>query len=267
MAAQVLQLDNRAVIRLSGNDSRTFLQGLVTNDVAKVAEGMAVYTALLTPQGKFLFDMIITAEGDDLLLDVEAERKPDLMRRLMMYKLRSNVEIHDDSRFVWALFNGEAEKGIAYTDPRHKSLHQRVICEENPLPTAESLPLATYEERRIRHGVPDGSRDMLVDKYFWLETGAERLNGVSFTKGCFIGQELTARMKHRTTAKKMLMPVYVEGGAPEAGTTVETEDGKSAGDLHTSQGNHAIAYMRLEYAEAPLFVDGKPLTIRFPKQK
>lgn len=255
--ARILKLENRSVIRLSGPDGRTLLQGLITNDVEKVADGGAVYAGLLTPQGKFLFDMIIIADGDDLLLDVEAERKADLIRRLMMYKLRADVEIIDDHSSVWALFDGEAEQGVSYTDPRHTSLHKRVIAAENPAPNAEALPYSEYEERRIRHGVPDGSRDMAVEKYFWLETAAEKLNGVSFTKGCFVGQELTARMKHRTTLKKKLTPFKLSGDA-ESGDPILTADSKSAGEIRSVSNGYALAYFRLENAEADLTVNGQP---------
>jgi len=253
MAARLLKLSNRAVLRLSGSEVISFLDGLVTNDVKSVKDG-PVYAGLLTPQGKFLFDMIIIADGDDLLLDIEAERKPQLMQRLMMYKLRADVEITEETASVWALFDGTPVSGIAYTDPRHKALHQRVISDTNPCPDADELPEADYEERRIRHGVPDGSRDMMVEKYFWLETAAEKLNGVSFTKGCFVGQELTARMKHRTTLKKMLLPVQTSGPV-EAGTEIKTAEGKNAGTIHTSANGYALAYMRLEHLDSPLLAE------------
>lgn len=257
--ARILKLENRGVIRLSGRDTRTLLQGLVTNDVNQATGGNAVYAGLLTPQGKFLFDMIIICEGDDLLLDVEASRKADLIRRLMMYRLRADVEITDEPASVWALFDGTASDGISYDDPRHKSLHQRVICVENPAPDADLLEFETYEERRIRHGVPDGSHDMAIEKNFWLETNAEQLNGVSFSKGCFVGQELTARMKHRTTLKKMLVPVVAESGKLAPGSAVLTEAGKTAGDLRTTAGSYGLAFMRLEYLQEPLFVDSVPV--------
>lgn len=253
--ARLLQLENRGVIRLSGPDSRSLLQGLVTNDMDKLTNTAAVYAGLLTPQGKFLFDMIIVADGEDLLLDVEAARKTDLIRRLMMYKLRADVEIIDEPASVWALFDGEAKSGISYDDPRHKSLHKRIISVENPAPTADPLAFNDYEERRIRHGVPDGSRDMAVEKYFWLETDAEDLNGVSFTKGCFVGQELTARMKHRTTLKKKLVPIQIDGDA-KIGDPITTAEGKSAGEIRSVSNGYALAYFRLEHAEANLSVNG-----------
>ncbi len=259
MTSSLLKLENRAVIRLSGPDSRDLLQGLVTNDVTAARDGDAVYAALLTPQGKFMFDMIIAADGDDLLLDVEAARKGDLLRRLMMYKLRADVAITDEtSKAVYAAEATPSCEGVTYADPRHQDMGWRLIAADT-FPSEGSA--ADYESGRIKAGVPDGSRDMKVEKDFWLETDAERLNGVSFTKGCFVGQELTARMKHRTTLKKRLTPVSVAGGAEE-GAPIKTADDKTAGEIRTSFGDNAIAYLRLEYLDSPMFVGGKPLTVR-----
>lgn len=253
--ARLLQLENRGVIRLSGPDSRSLLQGLVTNDVNNLNRGAALYAGLLTPQGKILFDMIIVADDGDIMLDVEAARKGDLIRRLMMYKLRADVTITDDPASVWALFDGDAQSGISYPDPRHKSLHKRVMSTENPAPDAAELTFEEYEQRRIRHGVPDGSRDMVVEKYFWLETGAEKLNGVSFTKGCFVGQELTARMKHRMSLKKQLVAMKADG-AVSSGDTIETESGKPAGEIRSVAGAYFLAFIRLEYLDQSLTANG-----------
>ncbi|MEX0300505.1 MAG: folate-binding protein YgfZ [Kordiimonas sp.] len=260
MTAKLLRLENRAVIQVSGSDAKSFLQGLVTNDVDSVSADQAVYAAMLTPQGKFLYDMIIVAEGNNLLLDVEASRKSDLFRRLMMYKLRANVDLTELPHSVWALFDGDAEHGVSYPDPRHKSLHKRVIAESEPVTGADSLSFDTYEERRIRHGIPDSSRDMAVEKHFWLETNAEKLNGVSFTKGCYVGQELTARMKHRTTLKKKIVPVKFLTGTPKTGALIETEAGKKAGEVLTTVGPYALAYLRLEYQDTPLAAEGASIT-------
>lgn len=255
MTVAMLKLDNRAVLRLSGNEARPFLQGLVTNDVMKVSEDQAIYAGLLTPQGKFLFDLIVIATGKDLLLDVEAARKPDLMRRLMMYKLRADVTITDEHEFgVWASLEQPPVAGTCYPDPRHHDLGWRLITDETPADT--SLSLDTYERKRLSLGVPDSSRDMEIEKYFWLETDAERLNGVSFTKGCFVGQELTARMKHRTALKKKLVAVKADDGSLSSGQKLETADGKSAGEIRTTDGTYGIAYLRLEFSDTSLNADG-----------
>lgn len=254
MTNAMLRLDNRGVLRLTGSDSRTFLQGLITNDVNRASADAAVYAAMLTPQGKFMFDMIVVADDDDLLLDVEAERKADLQRRLMMYKLRADVDIIDEAGLaVFAAFSRPDTDGTLYADPRHAGLGWRLIADAG-LP-ASGLSQEDYEQKRLMLGVPDGSRDMKVEKDFWLETDAERLNGVSFTKGCFVGQELTARMKHRTSLKKRLVPIVTDGLMPETGATVTTTEGKSAGEVRSSSGKRAIAYLRLEYIDATLAVN------------
>ncbi len=259
MSVALLHLDHRAILRLKGPDARSFLQGLVTNDVMAVAPGKSIYAAMLTPQGKYMYDMIIMADGDDLLLDVEASRKADLMRRLMMYKLRADVAITDEPMLgVWVSLEEPAAEGVLVPDPREAGLGWRLVTSDKP--EAPALDRDTYEQTRLRLGVPDGSRDMLVEKYFWLETAAERLNGVSFTKGCYVGQELTARMKHRTNLKKILRPVRVEGGAPHEGV-IETDDGKAAGDIRSSNGDYALVYFRLEYEDATLLCDGKPVIL------
>lgn len=261
MTAQTVKLENRSVLRLSGSEVRDFLQGLITSDVADIAKGKALYAGLLTPQGKFLFDMIIVADGDDLLLDIEAARKPQLTQRLMMYKLRADVTIVEEDTNVWALFDGDAKNGISYADPRHKALHQRVIASKTPATGAAVLPYEAYEERRIRHGVPDGSRDMEVEKYFWLETNAEKLNGVSFDKGCYVGQELTARMKHRTNLKKMLVPVKLSGSAAP-GDAITTGEGKNAGEIRTVANGYALAYLRLAFQDDTLLVNECPASTK-----
>jgi len=260
MSVAHLNLDHRAVLRLKGPDARSFLQGLVTNDVMAAAPGKAVYAAMLTPQGKYMYDMIIMADGDDLLLDVEAARKADLMRRLMMYKLRADVTITDEPGLsIWVSLEEPSAKGVAVPDPRHAALGWRLVAADKP--EGPALDRDTYEQTRLRLGVPDGSRDMQIEKYFWLETAAEKLNGVSFTKGCYVGQELTARMKHRTNLKKILRPICVEGGAPDDGTVIETADGKAAGEIRTSNGDFALAYFRLEHENATLVCNGKPVIL------
>lgn len=263
-ADRAVKLESRAVIRLGGTEAKAFLNGLVTSEITKVAPGKAVYAGLLTPQGKYLFDLIVfeDAATGDLLLDVEASRATDLTRKLMLYRLRTPVEIEATERSVWSLMgNVSAGDSVASPDPRHPDLGWRAVLDAGITPDAVPLDLATYEQNRLMLGVPDGSRDMAVEKDFWLETGAERLNGVAFDKGCYVGQELTARMKHRTSVKKLLVPVEVEGGAPAPGTEIVNADGKAAGEIRSGHGNHAIAWLRLEYENDTLTADGKQVTL------
>ena len=240
---KVLELTNRGVIRLSGKDSKDLLQGLITNDIDALTNEPAIHCALLTPQGKYLFDFFIVKDGDDLLLDCVASRMPDLIRRLMMYRLRADVDITDisDSYKVYALWDAST----GYKDPRHNEIGNRLITDIAP--TGDALPLEDYEEKRLALGLPDGSRDIMVDKNFILEANFKELNGVSFTKGCYVGQELTARMNHRTTVKKRLLPVISKNGLIESGAAITNTDGKSVGDIRSVSGNRAIAFIKLEY--------------------
>ncbi|WP_374763704.1 CAF17-like 4Fe-4S cluster assembly/insertion protein YgfZ [Yunchengibacter salinarum] len=248
------RLDHRGVIALGGSERVSFLQGLVTNDVTRAAPGQAVYAAMLTPQGKLLHDMLIFADADRLLLDVERDRMDALVKRLTMYKLRADVSVTPlDSLTVWQVLdtggnlpaNALPDAAIASPDPRHHALGHRALLPAGSAPDAPGLPLEQLDETRVRLGVPDGSRDMAVEKDFWLETGAERLNGVDFHKGCYVGQELTARMKYRTELKKTLMPVRLEGSA-EPGTDIHNADGKAAGTLRFVAGGVGLALLRFD---------------------
>jgi tRNA-modifying protein YgfZ len=187
-------LIDRAVIRLSGEDVRGFLQGLVTNDV----EGdLPVYAGLLTPQGKALFDFIVWADGDDLLIDCEASQADMLVRRLSMYRLRRPIVIARDAGLAvhWA---ADGDAGDA--DPRDSELGRRWIA-------PPSLPAHGYHARRLSLGLVEGVGELGQDKILWLETRAREQNGVSFTKGCYVGQENTARMHHRDKVNRMLAVV------------------------------------------------------------
>jgi tRNA-modifying protein YgfZ len=190
-------LTNRAVIRLSGEDVRGFLQGLVTNDVAGP---LPVWAGLLTPQGKALFDFIVWAEGDDLLIDCEADAADALARRLSMYRLRRPIAIGIDPALAvhWSLTGDE---GVP--DPRNTALGRRWIA-----PPGEAA--AGWDAHRLSLGVVEGARELGTDKSLWLECNAPEQNGVSFTKGCYIGQENTARMNYRSKVNRRLAVVATE---------------------------------------------------------
>jgi len=271
-------LPDRGVIRVSGDDARDFLQGLVSNDVEKVSPDRSIYAAFLTPQGKYLFDFFIVQAADGrLLIDCEAARLDDFMRRLNMYKLRAAVDIEDvtGSFAVAAVFGGEAAAslgfeaepgaarpcadGIAYVDPRLPDAGLRSIAPAANLGSAleamgcSEAAAESYDAHRLALGLPDGSRDMEVDKAILLESGFEELHGLDWDKGCYMGQELTARTKYRGLVKKRLLPVQIEGPLPSPGTQI-TAGGKDAGEMRSGQGSRAIALLRLEAVsgEAPL---------------
>ena len=257
-------LQDRALLRISGPDAAGFLNPLVSSDVAPV--GRAAYAALLTPQGKFLHDFLIytVAEGD-LLVDVAAGRRADLKRRLTLYRLRAKVELTELEGWQgYALFgSGQTpempEGGVLFADPRLPALGWRLWLPagiEAPLPRADA---AAYEAHRIALGVPDGARDIEVDKGLLLENHFEALHGVDFKKGCYIGQELTARTKYRGLLKKQLYRVEGSGDLPAMGTPI-TANGQEVGQLRSVSGSSGLALLRLDATSQDLDAAGVALT-------
>ncbi len=257
----IARLDDRAVLRLAGADVRPFLQGLVTNDVDRLAPAAPLYAGLLSPQGKALFDMLLFDGGDGgVLIDVAAPRAEALARRLALYRLRKAVTIAPADLAVFAGWDGDAGAGPA--DPRTAALGARWLA-----PAGEAPPgAAAYDEHRLAVGVP-GSTDIGEDELLWLETGADLLAGVSFTKGCYVGQENTARMHHRDKVRRRLVPVRFGGEAGD-GTIgdgiIRDSDARSAGTLRSHRGGAGIAHLRLETAAGPLSLGGAPLTVARP---
>lgn len=233
-------LTDRAVIALSGADAESFLQGLITNDMKDCREGRPIYAALLTPQGKILFDFIVAKEGDYFLMDCAAVRADELVKRLGFYRLRAKVEIAPRPDLKVAAVWSE-KSDIGFSDPRLAEMGRRAIAAQLP---AASATLADYHAHRIQLGVPD-SADLPPDTTFALDAGFDELHGVSFTKGCFIGQEVTARMKHRGTARRRMVIVESNGPLPAAGTPLVAEQ-QEIGTLVTSQGLRGIALVRLD---------------------
>ncbi len=263
-------LPHRSVISVAGADRVEFLQGLVSNDTRKVAPDRAIWAALLTPQGRFLNDMFVADAGKDtFFLETERERAPALARKLKMYTLRSKVTVEDlgGTFEVAAAFGDDASKAlgidgtVSFTDPRLERLGVRLIAPAGQAATRLSAhgfaeaPLAAYDALRLPLGVPDGSRDLQVEKALLLENGFDELNGVDWKKGCYMGQELTARTKYRALIKKRLFPVRVEGTLPESGTPV-VRDGEEVGELRSGAGDRALAMLRLDAVRA----DGAALT-------
>ena len=234
-------MTDRRILRLSGPDTRDFLQGLVTNDVRRLNEG-PVYAALLTPQGKYMADFFLVAEGDDVLLDVAEPLGDMVQQRLSMYKLRSAVTIADARRHLHR-GTGEAPAD-GHPDPRHPGMGWRAYRE-----TPQTGDATDWEALRVANMVPETGIELTPDTFI-LEAGFERLRGVDFRKGCYVGQEVTARMKHKTELRKGLAPVRVEGAAP-VGTALMAE-GKPAGTLYTQSGGKGIAYLRFDRATGPM---------------
>lgn len=244
---------SRQLLRISGADRQSFLQGLVTNDVEKLADG-PVYAALLSAQGKYLFDFFLTADGSGILLDVAAARAPALAQRLTMYRLRADVQIEADDRLVWRGVGAKPEG--AWSDPRHAEMGWRLYGET---PAMEPLHDDYFEALRVKHTIP--GPELVENETYILEAGFERLNGVDFRKGCYVGQEITARMKHKTELKKGLRRVEISGGvAPELGTAI-TADCKPAGVLYSVVGRYGLAHLRFDRAGGVMQADEAELKV------
>lgn len=228
--------ETRQVLRITGSDRHRFLNDLVTNDLKGLDQGL-VYAALLTPQGKYLFDFFLSADGDSFLLDVDAGRAAILVQRLSMYKLRADVAIADAGLFVHRGLGTPPEEALA--DPRHAALGWRCYAS-----TPQAEDSVDWDALRVQHCVPETDIELIADGSFILECGFERLHGVDFRKGCYVGQEVTARMKHKTELRKGLVTVAVAGAAP-VGTEL-TSDGKAVGTLFTQADGQGIAYLRFD---------------------
>jgi len=232
----------RRVFRITGSQRESFLQGMVTNDVARLADG-PVYAAVLTPQGKYLADFLLVPDADAVLLDAPAGLADGLVKRLSMYKLRADVQIAETDLKV-AQGTGPAPEG-AWPDPRHPGLGWRAYGDREG-----GIDPADWDALRVAHVVPEAGVELIPEQSFILEMGFDRLRGVDFRKGCFVGQEVVARMKHKTELRKGLARVEIDGAAP-VGTPVEA-DGKPAGTLHTQAGGAALAYLRFDRAGGEL---------------
>jgi folate-binding protein YgfZ len=245
---KIAALPNRAVLAVTGEDRVGFLQGLVSNDVAEAAPGHAVWAALLTPQGKWLADFFIMSDGDRLLLDCERAQFVTLQQRLSRYRLRSRVVLGDADMRVYAAWDGRPEMegpegaSVIARDPRLPEAGWRVLT---PEPIHANATEDDWDLHRLALGLPDGSRDMEAEKSILLEAGFDELNGVSWSKGCYMGQELTARTKYRGLVKRRLVPVMIDGTAPAPGTPL-LHDGREVGAMRSASGRHGMALVRLE---------------------
>jgi len=268
-------LSDRALLAVAGEDRAAFLQGLVSNDVARAAPTRAIHAALLTAQGKYLHDFFIAERDGALHLEAEAARLADLKRRLSLYKLRSKVTVAEAPGLaVFVAFgDGAAEAldlaptpgaaapfgdGVSFVDPRLAALGARLWLPAGGEAALRErgfaeAPFDEYDRHRLTLGVPDGSRDLEIEKAILLESGFDELNGVDWQKGCYIGQELTARTKYRGLVKKRLLPVRIEGDAPPPGTVL-TQGGKEAGEMRSARGERGLALVRLD-----ALTSGEPL--------
>lgn len=236
-------LTDRALVCVTGEDAESFLQGLVTCDVESLSAGEAVFGALLTPQGKILFDFFVMRTQDGFLLDVSAPMRDDFARRLGFYKLRARVEIEAvDDIGIHAVWNGDPSGpgGIGVADPRLAAMGTRLYAGDRP-----QCEAGDYDAHRIGLGMPEGGKDFVFGDCFPHEALMDQFGGVDFTKGCYVGQEVVSRMQHRGTARSRIVMVAADSPLPPFNTDV-LANGKLAGTMGSSHGNHGLAKLRLD---------------------
>jgi folate-binding protein YgfZ len=280
-----VHLADRGVVRVSGEDAKTFLDGLITCDVDRIAPAGARFGALLTPQGKILFDFIVFQAPEEIgggyYLDVLKVFAPDLAKRLGFYKLRAKVAVEDLSEGLAVVAGWDAppprdEAGLVAQDPRLPDLGWRAVVAAGDVAEFAPDPAERYHARRIALGVPEGGRDFLFGDAFPHEALMDQLQGVDFDKGCYVGQEVVSRMQHRGTARTRLVPAVYEGGfAAEVGVEV-TAGSKALGKTGTGAEGRGLLMIRLDRAAdalsagEPILAGGipvrleKPAWIRFP---
>jgi folate-binding protein YgfZ len=258
-------LTNRGLVAVTGADARPWLDNLLSNAVEDLEPSGIRAALLLTPQGKYLFDLFVIAPSEDepqdiLLLDVQADRREDLIRRLTMYRLRSKVQVEPVDGAVWAAWGSDPGEGWL-VDPRLPELGWRGYGREAQQDAGEDA----YDAHRLALGVPDPFRDCEPDRTFPLEADYDLLNAIDFHKGCYVGQETTSRMKRRSAVKTRMVPVAFDGPAPAPGTPVETQGGLRAGEVLSGREGRALALLRLDRAvSGPLVCQGRPVALDIP---
>jgi tRNA-modifying protein YgfZ len=265
-------LPDRGVVKVSGNDARDFLNGLLTTDVALLRPGLGRFGALLTPQGKITTDFLITeappGHGGGFLVDCPRALAQGLADKLGFYRLRAKVGIENlsDSLGVLAVWDGDPalKPDLAFADPRNAALGWRILVPQElakkaaDLIGAEMVDSTAYDAHRVASGVPRGGVDFMYGDAFPHETNMDRLHGVDFDKGCYVGQEVVSRMQHRGTARTRTVRIILEGPAPEPGAAILAGD-KPVGTMGSAAGHHGLALIRIDRA-ADALAAGTPLT-------
>ena len=241
-------LDDRGVVRVAGPDACAFLQGLVTCNMAKVAPGRPAYGALLTPQGKIIFDFIASEAAGVYRLECPLALAADFAKRLRFYKLRANVEVADVSPSEGVAAAWGEDAGLGEPDPRHVALGGRIIDERAALQAAHVAPAALYDAHRIALGIPKGGADYVYGDAFPHEANLDLLNGVDFKKGCYVGQEVVSRVEHRRAVRKRILPVAFDSAAPAPGAHVRAGD-IDLGTIGSVAGNIGLAMLRVDRLE------------------
>ena len=275
-------LPDRSVVKVAGEDARNFLNGLITTDLDRLKPGLGRFGALLTPQGKIIVDFLITevpaGHGGGFLIDCPKALAEGLATKLKFYKLRAKVTVENLDLGVLAAWDGQlaAQPDLAFADPRNDALGTRILIPEDlkqklsDLIGAELVDASAYEAHRIALGVPRGGLDFMYSDAFPHETNMDRLAGVDFDKGCYVGQEVVSRMQHRGTARTRSVKVLLEDLSPEAGISILAGD-KPVGTMGSSAQGKGIALVRIDRvadaldAGQPLTAGGLALTLAEPE--
>ncbi len=255
-------LPERSIVKVGGPDAKPFLHNLLTADIEPMVEGDAVYGALLTPQGKILFDMFLFFDGHTFLIDCAKSQKQALLTRLNMYKLRANVLFGEGNDLEAGVSPRETIHALRYRDPRLKDMGWRIMVPESRLKHEPG-----YHAQRIELGLADSDADLGSGAYFPHEANLDQLNGVSFTKGCYVGQEVVSRMEHRGTARSRILPVMLNGDPPSDTSEIRSGD-KMIGTLLSSAGRRALALIRLDRlgeATEPLLTNAVTVSVLKPR--
>jgi tRNA-modifying protein YgfZ len=276
--ARIARLADRGVVRVTGADAEKLLQGIVSNDMELLASQPAIHAALLTPQGKILFDFFVVRASDGFLLEVARDKAADLAKRLNLYKLRAKVDIQDASEdyrvlALWGSPSGREEitDTVSFADPRLPALGSRILVDTRSASGKVEALDATpedYHAHRIALGVPEGGKDYVLGDTFPHEADLDQLGGVSFSKGCFVGQEVVSRMQNRANVRKRVVPI--QGEAPLASGAEVTAGTAAIGTVGSVSGRSALALLRLDRAAEAmakgqnLTADGVAITLRKP---
>ena len=250
---------NRAIITLKGKDKIDFLQALTTNNIEKTSKEGIVYTAILSPQGKYLFDFFVFCLNDnEIFIDIHQSRAGAIKKFLEFYKLNSDVIISDKSCQV--VMNSMKERIFSFADPRAKILGWRCYDFKEEL-DIQDKGFDEFQINRIKNLVPETGVELIPEKSYILELNFEKIQGVDFKKGCYIGQEVTARMKHKTTLKNKLYCGYVRNSYKNTDDRKIYSNDKVVGDLYSIFNNYCLIKIKEDFKDAELTVFGEPVTL------
>ena len=243
-------LQSRTIIEISGSESKKFLQGLITNDINKISADNLIYSAMLNARGQFLYDFFIFEKDDKILLDCSKNEVDEIVKKFCFYKLRSDVSINKNEKILIA----QSLENVGFKDPRNENLGYRIYGEKNEIEKLKLLPLPEYHSLRIHNKVAEGAFDLTKEKSYILEFGFNELNAVDYNKGCYVGQELTARTHHLGEIRKKLFHIKIENNYTKnleelKGLEINCDDKKLGVILSAvsiNQELHALALIRIE---------------------